>query len=367
MANPEHVKRLGEGVKNWNSWRREASEEPPDLSGADLSGANHIQTDLRVAHLGWANLSGADLRAANLIGANLVKANLTGANLPGANLSGADLPAAQLIGANLSRAVLRAARLNGANLSGVDLRLANLSGANVSEADLSAAQFGWTVLGDVDLSVVKGLDTVTHSGPSTIGIDTIYKSGGNVPHVFLRGSGVPDNFINEVGSLVGKPIEFYSCFISYSHADKSFVRRLQDTLQGRGVRCYVDEHQLLPGDDIYDQVDRGISLWDKVLLCCSKDSLSSWWVDNEIGKAFAKEQALMKERGKKTLALIPLNLDGQLFAWRDGKADEIRRRLAANFIDWERDTRKFEEQVERVTRALRTDDRGREQPPKPLI
>jgi hypothetical protein len=29
---------------------------------------------------------------------------------------------------------------------------------------------------------------------------------------------------------------------------------------------------MLPGDDIYEQVDRGIRLWDKVLLCCSRHS-----------------------------------------------------------------------------------------------
>jgi hypothetical protein len=195
----------------------------------------------------------------------------------------------------------------------------------------------------------------------------VSQAGKQIPKVFLRGAGVPENLIAYIGSLIGKPVEFYSCFISYSHADKAFARRLHDTLQGRGIRCWLDEHQLLPGDDIYEHVDRGIRLWDKVLLCCSKASLSSWWVDSEIGKAFAKEQALMKERGQKTLALIPLNLDGELFSWKDGKADEIRRRLAADFTNWQRDSAKFDAQFERVTRALRTGDGGRETPPTPRI
>jgi hypothetical protein len=77
-------------------------------------------------------------------------------------------------------------------------------------------------------------------------------------------------------SHLNDPIQFYLCFISYNHTDKAFARRLYDALQGRGIRCWLDEKQLLPGDDIYDQVDRGIRLWDKVLLCCSKASLTSW-------------------------------------------------------------------------------------------
>jgi TIR domain/Pentapeptide repeats (8 copies) len=349
MAKKEHLKILRRGVSAWNIWRKRN---------------RGVELDLSRAHFRGADLEGADLHGVNLCAAQLYEANLSRANLRDADLNRAELFQATLKGADLRRAKLAGVGFFWADLCGADFRGTDLRGVDFSSTIVSGAKFGRAIMGDttladIDLSEVDGLETVEHYGPSRVGIDTVYLSKADIPESFLRQAGVPESFIERMKDLVftTEPIHFYSCFISYSRRDKAFGRRLYSALQSRSVPCWIDEKDILPGEDIYHQVARGIRRADKVLLCCSKHSLASWWVENEIATAFEKEQQLMKQTNKKVNVLIPLNLDGSLFTdqFASGYGAKIRTRLAPDFTGYSRSAVKFDEQVEALVRALRAD------------
>jgi uncharacterized protein YjbI with pentapeptide repeats len=118
-----------------------------------------------------------------------------------------------------------------ADLTDINLSDADLTGADLSGADVTRAILGRTIFGRNNLRETIGLDS-----PSTIGLDTFFRSEGRIPEFFLRGAGVPDIFIQYAASLTGAAFEFYSCFINYSGKDDTFVQRLYADLQAKGVR-----------------------------------------------------------------------------------------------------------------------------------
>ena len=361
MADQLKLSLLKEGAKAWNEWRHKGLLHLVDPNKVDLSNAT-----LTGADLSWADLSNANLSGADLISANLSWANLSGADLSWVNLDHANLTGANLSGADLSWVNLDHANLTGANLSRTNLSWAKLFSVLLDGVSFERATVGITLFGSVDLSSCSGLDSVEHSAPSTLGVDSIIRSRGRIPENFLRGVGLPDEWIDYIPSLVGDGIQFFSCFISYSSLDKPFAVRLHDALQGKGIRCWLDEKQLWPGHDISRELERGIYLWDKFLLCASKNSLTSAWVEEEIETTLEKERKLRKERGKKVFTLIPLNLDDFMLSekWDFGThAREIRPRVAADFQGWETNKQNFDIQVDRVIKALRADEGAREKPP----
>jgi hypothetical protein len=205
-----------------------------------------------------------------LKGAFLIGANLRELSLEGSDLSGADLRHAILREANLSNTIL-----NWTDLTGADVVKVNLRGATLENARL-----GWTVFADIDFRGTVQLENVRHAGPSTIGLDTIHNSGGQVPGAFLRGCGVPETFISYARSLAGRAIEFYSCFISYSTKDQEFTDQLHADLQNKGVRCWFAPHDVRAGQKLHLQIEEAVRVYDRLLLILSEHSMSSEWVQN---------------------------------------------------------------------------------------
>jgi hypothetical protein len=283
--------------------------------------------------------------------ANLRHANLTLADLSGANLSRADLSKAILLGADLTGAILSRAILSGADLKSAVVAAAHLNEANLTGADFSYCLMGATQLANVDLSQCNGLEMVHHGGPSTIGIDTIYLSGGNIPETFLRGAGVPEPFIVNMKALVAamSPIEFYSCFISYSSKDQEFAERLHADLRSRNVRCWFAPEDLKIGDRLRPSFDEAIRVHDKLMVLLSKSSVSSPWVEKEVETAFEKE------RREKRTVLFPIRLDDAVMETNEAWAADIRRtRHIGDFRAWKNHD-SYKKAFERLLRDLKAE------------
>lgn len=376
MANPEHLAILKQSVEAWNSWRRENPHTQPDLTDADLRDAL-----LRGADLSHALLTGADLSGADLSGADLKRADLSDTDLSGTFLSGAFLSDAFLIYADLSFADLRDADLSRAYLANADLSRADLSRADLSDtdlndADLSECRMDRSKLGKVDLAEVKGLETVLHEGPSTIGTDTLARtlrsSGGRFTaeqRVFFEGAGVAPLLLEYLPSILETaPLQFYSCFISYNTKDEAFATQLTEDLNAAGVRTWKWDMDARPGRHLRENIDVAIQSYDKLILVCSASSLTSMAVDREIETALQKEERLSNaasERAREALSkgepqpyadtnvLVPIRLDDTVFDWASPLAPQVTRYYIPDFTDAESDNDKYKREIQRLIDALK--------------
>ena len=339
MANPEHVavvKGRAFAVARWRA-RYFRSRAHLDLSGAYLSGSRMPGIDLafddlteidltrsdlrngnfggaklREAHLSRCNLNRANFADSQAAGVSFIRSNLRGSNLNNADLRGADLSncdaafatlvGANLAGADLTEADLTMADLTDANLSGARLNAACLDVANLTRCDLRRSSFvrtrldrtlvedglvDMTLFSDCDLSEVLGLDTLRHEGPSMVGADTLSRSHGCIPQVFLMSAGVPPDFIDGRVRLFARETPHRRFLLIGSVVDDTIVNWLESELRLRGMQCWsllADDEETAYNTQVYPPMSR-FRNFDRVALLCSREALESaacWRLYQEI-------------------------------------------------------------------------------------
>ena len=102
------------------------------------------------------------------------------------------------------------------------------------------------------------------------------------------------------------PSRLLHVFLCHSSADKPAVRELYNKLHSAGFKPWLDEEDLLPGQDFPYEISKAVRNSDAVIICLSRDSVSKeGFVQREI--KYAVDVALEKPKG--TIFLIPLKLE----------------------------------------------------------
>jgi hypothetical protein len=91
-----------------------------------------------------------------------------------------------------------------------------------------------------------------------------------------------------------------SIFLSHNHKDKPFVHKLASTLKLFGVKSWVDEYEMLPGDSLIGKIQSGIESSDFLGAVLSVNSVKSEWVTREL------HAALNDEIANRRVKVIPL-------------------------------------------------------------
>jgi len=321
-------------------WEEKIINEAPDFRAANLEGEVLSGIDLKNK-----DFRAAILRNVEFVGCDLSEVNFADADLSGANFRNAKLENVDFSNANLSRA----------NFHKASLLEAVFTGSNLFMTNFREASIGKIVFAELEMETCVGLDSVKHTAPSSIGVECLYQAGASLPIQFLKGIGLSQILIDYLPDLVeaGRPIQFHSCFISYSHEDEVFARKLWSNMRNERIRVWYAPEEMKGGKKLFEQIDRAIHLHDKLLIVLSKSSIASNWVQTEIRRARRQE----KLDGKRKLFPIRVCDMQTLKEWECFDSDsgldiaqEIREFFIPDFSDW-----KSEEKFHRSPTGLRVE------------
>src|SRR5262245_12646286 len=109
-------------------------------------------------------------------------------------------------------------------------------------------------------------------------------------------------------------MEAAGLFLSHSHEDKPFVRRLAKDLRDAGARVWLDAAEILVGDSLLNKMSQAIDETEYLGVALSRASVKSNWVRVEV------EQAMNHEIRNRSVKVLPILVeDCEIPAFLNGK------------------------------------------------
>lgn len=111
----------------------------------------------------------------------------------------------------------------------------------------------------------------------------------------------------------------YDVFLSHSSKDKPAVRELAERLKRDGLRVWLDDWEIQPGDLISLKIEEGLQQSRTLVLVMSQSAFASEWVTLE------RHTALFRDPTNRQRRFIPLRLD-------EAEITETLKQFA--YVDW---------------------------------
>ena len=158
--------------------------------------------------------------------------------------------------------------------------------------------------------------------------------------VFLSKNIIPIDKVNNIlKETISRKLPQAKVFISHSSKDKPFVHKLKEELsKDNSLKFWIDENEILAGDDIQKTISESLKEMDYLLLVISENSIKSPWVNFEVSQFMGIAE---------NKRIIPIILSkGQSFS---EPIDNLVRRL--NYLDFS-DKKNWRKNITSIKSAL---------------
>ncbi len=160
--------------------------------------------------------------------------------------------------------------------------------------------------------------------------------------IFLSQNIIPHDRVNHyLKETIANKLPKSTVFISHSSTDKPFAKKLMNELsQDKSLKFWIDENEILVGDDIQKSITKNLQQSDYLLVIISDNSIKSNWVNFEVS------QFIGFAEGKNIIPII-ISKDGKFVE----PIDNLIRRL--KYLDFT-DDNKWQTNIQELKQALTT-------------